>query len=129
MNPEPYARALWKVIEGGMEPKKAVKAIAEKLRLDGRAKLIPRIARVFARIAEREMRRRRVVLSVARANDETRAKKAVRELLKEFSGGKDAEIELDESLIGGWRLEGSGLLVDESFKKALLSIYNRAIRS
>ena len=38
---------------------------------------------------------------------------------------KDVDVALDDSLIGGWRLEGRGNLVDASFKKSLLDMYNR----
>ena len=41
----------------------------------------------------------------------------------------DIEVKTDEHLIGGWRLEGREHLYDASFKKHLLSIYNRTIQS
>ena len=36
------------------------------------------------------------------------------------------KVRVDDSLIGGWRLEGRERLIDASYKELLLSIYNRA---
>lgn len=127
MSPEPYAQALWKALEGGIEPKRAVKALVRELEAAGRPRLLSRIGKVFARIAERELRKNRVTLTLARKADEAKGKHAVREILKELSA-KDIDVRIDENIIGGWRLEGKGMLVDESFKKQLLSIYNRSIQ-
>lgn len=124
-----YAQALWRAVEGGLEPKKAVRALKDRLEAVGRARLLSRIGKVFERIAERETRRTRTTLSVADEKDEARAKKEARELLGKDGLPKDTEMRVDENLIGGWRLEGNGQLLDASFKKNLLSIYNRATRT
>ena len=54
------------------------------------------------------------------------AKREAKELLEKIGAAKDVDVKIDESLIGGWRLEGKGMLVDRSFKKSLLEMYNRA---
>jgi F0F1-type ATP synthase delta subunit len=78
------------------------------------------------RIAARERAKNAVTLTLARAKDERAAQSAVKGLLKEMGvSPKDIAVQLDESLIGGWRLEGRERLVDASFKKDLLSLYNR----
>jgi F0F1-type ATP synthase delta subunit len=122
-----YAQALWKVIAGGMTPKKAVDSLHESLAARGRTALMPRIARAFARIAEREEGKSGVTLSVAREKDERKAKSAAKEALENL-GVKPADVSVavDDSLIGGWRLEGRETLVDASFKKQLLDLYARA---
>jgi len=124
---ESYAQALWQIIENGMEPKKALRSLVESLKLRGREALLPRIARAFERLAAREMRKNSVVVSVAHEKDAAKAKREVKALLEEIGAqSKDIETHIDESLIGGWRFEGNGLLVDNSFKKSLLEMYNRA---
>jgi len=122
-----YAQALWRTVENGMAPKKAVEALHEALMRTGRTALMPRIAHSFARLAARESGKDRLVLSVAREKDERKAKAAAKEVLAQL-GAKAGEMEVavDESLIGGWRLEGREILHDASWKKDLLSIYNRA---
>ncbi len=37
------------------------------------------------------------------------------------------ETRVDETLIGGWRLEGREHLIDASYKHYLLDMYNRAV--
>ena len=68
-----------------------------------------------------------VTLTVARQKDAKTALREVEKLLKELKLGEvDLCEEIDESLVGGWRLEGKGVFVDNSWKKSLLSIYNQA---
>ena len=129
-----YAQALWKMVEGGlpagrqgMTPAKAVRALHEILKTHGREALLPRIASAFVRIAERETKRTGVVLTVAREKDERRAHKEVKELLSAMGVEvKDLKTQVDDTIIGGWRLEGKEQLVDASYKNQLLELYNRA---
>jgi F0F1-type ATP synthase delta subunit len=122
-----YAQALWQMIEGGTSPKKALDAMVASLKSRGREALLPRIARAFERLAEREMRKNTVVVSVAKEKDASTAKREAKELLEEIGADtKDLDVKIDESLIGGWRIEGRGVLADRSFKKSLLEMYNHA---
>ncbi len=127
-----YAQALWKAVEGtpgraGMKPAAAVKAIVEVLTREGRGALLPRIARSLARLAEREHARNDMVLTVAREKDERSAKSAAKKNLAALGIDEgDLKTQIDDSLIGGWRLEGKGVLIDHSHKSALLGIYQRA---
>ena len=122
-----YAQALWRIVEKGKTPKDAVANLRKVLERHGRMRLLSKIGRAFARIAARESDKRAVVLSVAHAKDEAGAKRAAKEALRAMdSSALEAEVRLDSTLIGGWRLEGRERLVDASFKKYLLSLYNRA---
>ncbi|HTR18796.1 MAG TPA: F0F1 ATP synthase subunit delta [Candidatus Paceibacterota bacterium] len=124
-----YAQALWQLVEEGMEPKKALHALVESLKVRGREALLPRIARAFERLATREMKKNAIIVSVAREKDTHKAKREVKAILEEIGAdSKNLDVQLDESLIGGWRLEGKGVLVDKSFKKSLLDMYNLAVR-
>lgn len=110
-----------------MEPKKALHALVESLKARGREALLPRIASAFERLAEREMRKREIVVSVAHEKDGSAAKRDVKKILEEINASaKDIKVAVDESLIGGWRLEGAGVLIDNSFKKSLLEMYTHA---
>lgn len=122
-----YAHALWRMIEKGMGPAEAVAAIKNNLAVRGRVVLLPKIGRAFARLAAREARKNTMTLSVARQKDAVHALKAAEKMLTE-QGITETDLceTIDESLIGGWRLEGRGLLFDTSWKKSLLTIYNRA---
>ena len=112
-----YAQALWGLIQKGVAPKEAVTKVQAALSQTGRAALMPAVGRAFERLAQREAQKSRSVLVVARKSDEQTARKV--------TGAHDAELHVDESIIGGWQLFEKGQLKDESWKSALLSIYNR----
>lgn len=120
-----YAQALWSAVEGGMTPHAAVKSLKELLERSGRAALIPKVVRAFARLAERESKKNDLVLTVARDIDERHARTEAREILEALEDSKDLKTQVDDSLIGGWRLEGKGMLIDNSHKNKLLGIYHR----
>ena len=124
-----YAQALWQMIEKGIKPPEAIAAIRRDLQGKGRLVLLPKIARAFARIAAREQRRNTMTLSIARKKDMAHALKGAKNVLLE-QGIVETDVceELDETLIGGRRLEGRGILVDRSWKKSLLSVYNAATK-
>lgn len=122
-----YATALWKLVEGGMEHRKAVAAIRERLTAEGRERLLPRVARAFERLALRDAKKNDLVLSVAHAKEEVKAKREAHEALRAMGVSADLKTQVDDSLVGGWRLEGRDILIDHSYKKQLLDIYNRSI--
>lgn len=120
MMEQAYAQALWELIQKGDKPKEAVTKIQKALADKGRAALMPAVGKAFERLAQREAQKNRSVLVVARKSDEAKARRE--------SGAKDAELTIDESIIGGWQLFDKGSLRDESWKSALVSIYNNATR-
>ncbi len=123
-----YAQALWKMVERGMDHKRALTALRETLREHGRESLLPRIGKAFARIAARDAKKNDIVLTVADAKDIHKAEKEAKEFLSSEGGSSlGGKTQVDDTLIGGWRLEGRGVLVDNSYKKQLLEIYNRSI--
>ncbi len=115
-----YAQALWNIIKGGKEPTEAVHALHEQLKKSGRVSLAPRIARAFERIAARDHARNAVTLAVAEAGHGHHGQKEAAALGIDVA---DAIINIDPTLIGGWRLEARETLVDASYKKHLLAIY------
>jgi F0F1-type ATP synthase delta subunit len=89
---------------------------------------MPRIGKAFERIATRELSKSRITLSVAREKDERSAKAAAKEVLSALKlDAKDIALEVDDSLIGGWRLEGSEILMDRSYKTRLLEIFKKVV--
>ena len=122
-----YAQALWRIIEAGTAPKKAVKTMCEALAARGRLGLLPKIARAFNLLAVRADAKNVMVLKVARPSDTKRALKEAAALLKEAGvRAGDVKTGVEENLIGGWRLEGREILHDASYKAQLLYIYERA---
>lgn len=129
-----YAQALWQMIEKGMEPVKAVHAIHAQLKAQGRSALMPRIARAFERHAAHEHARNAVTLTVAHTKDVAHAQQEAVGVMGTIAPSAmvpmtPLEIHVDHTLIGGWRIEGRETLVDASYKKHLLAIYNLATHS
>lgn len=116
-----YAAALMHLVENGTNPSDAVAAIAKALEARGRTGLLSRVGRAFERLAEKRAARERTVVAVAREADAAHA--------RAVSGAPDAQIRVDDTLIGGWRLEKGDTLVDASYKTHLLNIYHRATRA
>ena len=128
MTAEAYAQALWQTIQRGTAPKKAIASLHALLVRHGRIALLPRVGRAFTRIALREAKRTDITLSVARLKDTRAAKQSVKKLVSELRvEASDVKTAVDEHLIGGWRLEGRGTLVDASYKKHLLSLCENVI--
>lgn len=119
-----YAEALMKAIERGTAPKKALESLHAHLVAKGRSQLMPRIAKAVRRLAARYKQKNVATLYIAKDSDERKAMREAREHL----GDSDVQVAIDESLIGGWRLEGKETLVDASYKKSLLDMYNAATR-
>ncbi len=100
--------------------------MCEALAARGRLGLLPKIARAFNLLATRAEARNTITMKVARHADGKRALKDAARFFKD-AGVKpdDVKINVQEHLIGGWRLEGRETLYDNSYKKHLLSVYNR----
>ena len=122
-----YAEALKRMVEGGKSPKAAVSALENVLQGRGRTALLPKIAYAFKKLVEKERRRNTITLSVSKEG-QARSKKEAKEILRAMQvDADDVETKIDDTLIGGWRLEGREHLYDASFKKHLLSIYAKVI--
>jgi F0F1-type ATP synthase delta subunit len=113
-----YAQVLWRILDNGMDHAHAVSSLAKVLKRDGRMALMPKIAKAFRRIAQAQAAKSPRIF-VARSAEITHAQKA--------SGHPNASVTVDETLIGGWRLESAESIIDRSFKKYLLDIYNAAV--
>lgn len=130
-----YAQALWQLVKGGMTPHKAVSQLKDLLEKQGRLALLPRVARACARIAEKEGKTSTMVLTVAREKDERGARTEASAVLEKLgvgdlpAGKAGLETQVDDSIIGGWRLEGRSILVDHSHKSRLLALYNRVVNA
>ena len=121
-----YAQALWKMVESGMDHKKAVASLRDILHSENRESLFPRIARAFERIAMREHAKNNITLTIADAAHERHAKKEATQAIQSLGlTGKEVKTRIDPTLIGGWRLEGAEHLIDASYKKQLLTIFGQ----
>ena len=91
---------------------------------------MPRVAKAFERLAARESARNTVTLTIAdKTHEHTAHKEAGAILAKLGLAESPVKTHIDDSLIGGWRIEGNEHLIDASHKKHLLAIYNLATHS
>ena len=111
-----YAQALWNMVSRGGDHAHAVTALAETLKRTGRSNLIRKILPAFERIAARESKRDVTIISVGRKADAGLAMSA--------AGVTESDVILDPTLIGGYRLERGDVLIDASWKKHLITLYN-----
>ncbi len=125
---EAYAQALWNIVEDGTAPAKAVELLHRSLTARGRVELMPRIARAFERLSARKAKAQGMTLTVAHERDLHAAHRHAAKALALLEKHTELTEVVDTSLIGGWRLEGGGVLIDESFKKQLMTLYNRATK-
>ena len=120
MKPDAYAQALLVLVRSGEKPKKAIERLYAMLVTSGRTALMPGIARAFLRLAERDLRKHGSILYLAKKAHEKRARAATE--------AKEANVAVDPHLIGGWRLESEEQLIDASWKRHLLLLYNRVTK-
>jgi|TARA_Y100000310_G_scaffold345555_1_gene466480 F0F1-type ATP synthase delta subunit len=116
-----YAEALYEVLSETEEGD--VDAILNNffavLSSKGHSALLPNIVREYIQIAGREKNKRSTLVV---SNE--KGKSEFREKATEFNiPDSSLDIVVDESLVGGFRLEGNDVLVDGSYKRMLLELY------
>ncbi|HUO55967.1 MAG TPA: F0F1 ATP synthase subunit delta [Candidatus Paceibacterota bacterium] len=123
-----YAQALWRVIEAGGEANASVKKMHDSLARSARLDLWPKIAHAFKRLAEVKRRQSLMTITIAdKAHDHSMRNAAFNELVELGIDAGNIETRVDPTIVGGWRLEGRGHLIDASYKKYLLDMYNRSV--
>ncbi|MDB5187521.1 MAG: hypothetical protein JWO50_41 [Candidatus Kaiserbacteria bacterium] len=117
-----YAQVIWRLVAGGNTAHAAITKVEEHLKQTGRLGLLPRVMHSLARIAQSQASRSSSIV-VAKKED---AAHAAHEAGNTHAIQDQLQTRVDPSLIGGWRLETPELLIDTSYKKALLEIYRKA---
>ena len=113
----------------GATVKDAVHTLAKHLERRGMTGAMHRLRAALEKRALAEVRRGKTVLEVADRHHAAHAKKEATEHLNALGVlAEDVTIHEDDALIGGWRLMGRSVLVDNSFKKHLLQLYKQIAR-
>ena len=116
-----YARLLESVVETGdaVAAEAAVTKLVAHLRSAGRMNMLSKIAHELRRVsARRQAIAPRV--EVAHKKEEAAALRAAANF-----GIKASNVDVNPSLIHGWRARGDGKLIDRSAKHALAQIYQK----
>ncbi len=121
MKPEVYAKAMFALSSAGKNASDVVSGAVKSLKARGALGLLPKVLSAYERLVERAGTQG-AVLTVARETDKSGA-------LDASNAESDIEVKVDESIIGGYRLESKGKLVDNSFKLQLLQVYRNATKA
>lgn len=116
MNPKVLAQALKATIKEGLSVDEAVKNFVEALRRRGMLRILSKVAYEFELLEKREMSYK-PTMSVARESDFDQAFRD--------SGVDTSNVvkKIDDTLIGGYKVEQGGELTDTSYKRQLLDIF------
>lgn len=123
---EEYTEAVHQAIKNGTDVKQALLRLSVVLARHGHAPLYGRILHLLKNRFEREITLYTGRVVVARESDAKKYKKVIDAFIAEH-GLLNADTEVDENIIGGYVLEGSGTRIDASYKKSLLQIYKKLV--
>ncbi len=117
MKAERLAQALHRMTDGhsSADQRRAVDSFIAFIHARGYRALLPRIMTEYQALMKRTGDRITTV-SLARKRDHA-------EILAKHGIDQDARVVIDESLIGGYRIETDTTLIDASHKNALLKLY------
>lgn len=122
-----YAHALYDLqksrkLDGAAAVSKLIKVLKRK----GHLKLLPRIVDEFEKILGLERNKHTMRLTCANETDFEKYKETLKEHFA-HSGAEFTEEVVDENIIGGFVLEKGEVVIDGSYKKKLLLLYQSAL--
>ena len=122
MTADIYAQAGYEALEGGMPIAKVLSRLEEVLTSRGHASLYKEsLGGLLARVEKKESENVAHV-TVAHKGAEKNFATEIKSFLKE-GGIEHSSIHVDETIVGGYIIEGKGKREDASYKKSLLEIY------
>ena len=121
MKPDAYAKAMMSLSKEGQDADSIVKGLVSSLKARGALALLPKILSTYTNLVAQKGSEEPIV-AVARSAD-------AKEAIEQSGAPKDAKVVVDERLIGGYRLEQGGKLMDNTFKAKLLQIYRNATKA
>lgn len=118
MKAERLAQVLKRMTDGhkAAERSSAFESFMTYVRARGYAPLLPRILKEYERIDE--------TTDIKTVHVTMAKRHPYKELLTKHGIEGDAELTIDETLIGGYRIETDTTLIDASHKNALLKLYH-----
>lgn len=126
---EAYAYALYELSEevtGVTRDEEYIERFLVLLSKRGHSTLLPRILREYERIKERFTEKESNVLVCAKQSDIKRYSDEIKEHIQDTDSA-EVEAQIDETLIGGYVFKSGEIVVDNSYKKMLLSLYRKSL--
>ena len=123
--PGEYAQALLELSKE-KSPKEATDNLIALLKEKGHSSLLPSILEEYLKASERERDSETIVLTIAKTKDASKFKAELQEHMEHSDAAFTKEV-VDETIIGGYILEKGEMVIDASYKKKLLLLYQSAI--
>jgi F0F1-type ATP synthase delta subunit len=118
MRADVYAKAIFDLIKSGKDADSIKDGLLKSLKSRGALSLLPKVLNAYTKL-QYKASAQGATLYVARDAD-------VDSAIKELGLQERPNIKVDDRLIGGYRLESNGKLLDNSFKAKLLQAYRNA---
>lgn len=117
-----YITAVLDELLEGKDPEVTLEGLKKVLEQKGHTRLYPSVLRGVARVLEaRGTHDARVVVKDTAAYE--KQKEAITAALKKLGTTEEPELQVDETIIGGFIAEAEGKQLDKSYKSKLVSLY------
>ncbi len=100
-----------------------LKKVAEFMKSKGHLVLFPEILRILMR----DPQRKGAAVYVARAADERKFAGEIKAAIRDV-GETDADIVIDQRIVGGFLVRGKSKVIDQSYRSALVSMYQKTLK-
>lgn len=125
-----YAKALMSLSDSGAAQKETfTKSFADLLKRKGDAGLMTSISREFSKLQEKKQRAKTVKVITAKELTDGEVDDILKKCLPNHGEFDTIVKKVDETLIGGFRIETTTNIIDISYKKSLQSMYRKMLQA
>ena len=130
MLPEKYAKALYDLMKDKSENEqdKLFSNFLKVLERNGHSKLLPRVLKSFEKISFQEKTDTSVDFVVSDSKFEDKYKAQIKKYSKYFDKDQEVQTKTDSSIVGGFMIRSKNVVVDGSYKRSLVNLYNKFIK-
>lgn len=118
-----YSSALLDLLLNGSKQADVFDSLKTLLKNKGHEKLYARILRDTQKRIEKQSEQAHIHVIVSREKDLKNLEDSILKTIATLGGGTEFLTGEDPTLIGGFKVIGYGKVIDQSFKKKLLSVY------
>jgi F0F1-type ATP synthase delta subunit len=123
-----YSEAVRTLVREGFSLDAALDGLRTMLTTRGHSRLYPKILKELLTESIKDEVRDTATVTVARKGDAEAHEKEIKTHLTTLSQ-KHHTVVVDESIVGGYIVEGTNARIDNSYKKRLLTLYRSLIKS
>ena len=122
-----YSNALFDLLQKKGEGDNVFASLKSLLHKKGHSKLYPQILKELLKKFNKNTAQSTTRVVVSRASDLTTLESSILSAINTLSAEKKFTTEIDPTLIGGFKIIGHDQVIDQSYKKQLLTIYRSLI--